>query len=59
MIAKKRIRMIELLALVAALGYSAASAAASGVFEKEYSIENTASIEVNNGSGAVNDGFGS
>jgi hypothetical protein len=54
MVAKKQIRMIELLALVAALGYSAASVAASAVFEKEYSIENTASIEISNGSGSVN-----
>ncbi len=53
MIAKKQTRIIKLLTLVAALGYSAASVAASAVFEKEYSIENTASIEIN-GSGSVN-----
>lgn len=53
MIAKKQIRIIELFALVAALGYSAASVAASAVFEKEYAIENTASIEISNGSGSV------
>jgi hypothetical protein len=54
MIAKKQSRIIKLLTLVAALGYSAASVAASAVFEKEYSIENTASIEISNGSGSVN-----
>jgi len=53
MIAKKKTRIIRLLALVAALGYSAASLAASAVFEKEYSIEDIASIEVSNGSGSV------
>jgi len=53
MIAKKQTRIFELFALVAALGYSAASVAASAVFEKEYAIENTASIEISNGSGSV------
>jgi len=53
MIAKNQTRIIKVLALVAALTYSAASLAASAVFEKEYSIENTASIEVSNGSGSV------
>jgi hypothetical protein len=53
MIAENQARVIKLLALVAALGYSAAATAASAVFEKEYSIENTASIEVSNGSGSV------
>jgi len=46
MIAKKQTRIIRLLTLVVALGYSAASVATSAVFEKEYSIENTASIEI-------------
>ena len=53
MIAKKQTRIIRLLTLVVALGYSAASVATSAVFEKEYSIENTASIEISNGSGSV------
>ena len=53
MIANNQTRTIRLLTLVAALGYSAASVAASAVFEKEYSIENTASIEISNGSGSV------
>jgi hypothetical protein len=50
---KKQARLTKLLTLIAALGYSAASLAASAVFEKEYLIENTASIEVLNGSGSV------
>ena len=53
MVAKKQTRIIKLLTLVAALGYSATSLAASAVFEKEYSIENIASIEISNGSGSV------
>lgn len=53
MIAKTQTRIITLLTLVAALGYSAASVADSAVFEKAYSIENIASIEISNGSGSV------
>ncbi len=53
MFAKTPTRIIQLVAVVAALGYSAASVAASAVFEKEYSIDNAASIEISNGSGSV------
>jgi len=53
MVAKNQTRIIQLITLIAALGYSATSLAAYGVFEKEYSIENTASIQISNGSGSV------
>jgi hypothetical protein len=53
MVAKKQTRIIKLFTLVAALGYSATSLAASAVFEQEYSIEDIASIEISNGSGSV------
>ncbi len=53
MIAKTQFRIIKLVAVIATLTYSAASFAASAVFEKDYAIDNTASIEVSNGSGSV------
>ena len=53
MIVTKQTRTIKLLILAAALGYSATSVATSADFEQDYPIENTASIEVSNGSGSV------